>query len=287
MSGNVDPNVSAGIAPPVGAASDIAVTGAEPGRAVSAEGPSDPVIGSFQPAAAGSGSNSQLSELAGRIKSLITEGNDAKTAAKKACAEAKDAKDMAQSSRAAAEQKYKEAGELLREAQKRALDFQGFLKDFGISRSRAYELIDIADGKLDKVRCNAAQRKRRQRQRSASANVRDTTDITDTAPQGTTNGKPPTAKPANDVPDTADLTDTAPPTCDVPKVQSSDGTDVPNVQAVLVGASTDKSSSKHKHQSARCKNELTFSVSYWGPGLNNADRRDVIELLRSQFSKAA
>ena len=104
------------------------------------QGPSDPVIGSFQPAAAGSGSNSQLSELAGRIKSLITEGNDAKTAAKKACAEAKDAKDMAQSSRAAAEQKYKEAGELLREAQKRALDFQGFLKDFGISRSRAYRV---------------------------------------------------------------------------------------------------------------------------------------------------
>ena len=270
---------------PAGVACDPGIACAQPDREVSA-------------ARAVAGSNSQLLQLADCIKSLIAEGDDAKAAAKAARAEAKNSQAKAKASRAAAEQKFTEAGKLLLDTQERAPDFKRFLKDFGISRSRAYELMRIAGGQLEEVRAEAAERKRRQRAQTATA-IRDTADVTDTAPRNGVQAKPPVSGPTS-VRDITAVTDTAPgdnavprPTVIVPgsdpraaeqEVQtSSPKAPAPQTPEQLPS----KSSSKHKHQSERCREELKFSIRTWGPGLNGADRSEVIELLRAQASRAA
>jgi hypothetical protein len=78
---------------------------------------------------------------------------------------------------------YKRAGEMLIYAQLRSCDFKAFVRNHcvGISRGRAYELIDIARGKIDEVRAKSNARKRRFRSKqnmmpAAKARVRSGTD---------------------------------------------------------------------------------------------------------------
>jgi hypothetical protein len=74
------------------------------------------------------------------------------------------------------------AGRQLMAAKFQGLNFTDFVRDRcnGLSRSRAYELIAIANGKVDEVRANSNARKRRHRlaQRVAAAKdcVRSGTD---------------------------------------------------------------------------------------------------------------
>src|SRR5262249_30029420 len=58
---------------------------------------------------------------------------------------------------------YKRAGEMLIYAQSRQRNFKTFIQNHcvGISRGRAYELMDIARGKIDEVRAKSNARKRR------------------------------------------------------------------------------------------------------------------------------
>jgi hypothetical protein len=72
-----------------------------------------------------------------------------------------------------AEDMYKSAGLQLIEARARGPDFSVFLRDHcnGLSRSRAYELIDIAEGKADEV--GAKNRTRDRRRREKAARVRE------------------------------------------------------------------------------------------------------------------
>ena len=74
------------------------------------------------------------------------------------------------------------AGRQLIEAKSRCFNFTNFLRDHcnGLSRSYAYDLIAIANGKIDKVRANSKARKQRhhlrQRIATAKASVRSGTD---------------------------------------------------------------------------------------------------------------
>jgi hypothetical protein len=106
-----------------------------------------------------------LVQLGCDIVARIKEGDEAK-------AQAKSAKNQAT-------ERFKAAGLLLIRAKAQAPDFKAFLRDHcdGLSRSRAYELIKIAGGKIDEVRADAAERQRKHRVRD-KANVTDT----DTAP---------------------------------------------------------------------------------------------------------
>jgi hypothetical protein len=69
--------------------------------------------------------------------------------------------------RAKADEMYKSAGLQLIEARERVPDFKAFLRDHcdGLSRSRAYELIKIADGKTEEVRSNNRVRDLRRREK--------------------------------------------------------------------------------------------------------------------------
>jgi len=90
----------------------------------------------------------------------------------------------AEKHRERAEQQYRSAGLYLKEAKQRCLQtpgmtFERFLKDHcPIGRSRAYELIAIADGtkSLEEVREGNASRQAAKRHRDATATVRDVTD---------------------------------------------------------------------------------------------------------------
>jgi hypothetical protein len=68
-----------------------------------------------------------------------------------------------------ADQLYKSAGLQLIEARSGVPDFSAFLRDHcnGLSRSRAYELIAIADGKAEEVRSKNRSRDRRRRKKAA------------------------------------------------------------------------------------------------------------------------
>jgi hypothetical protein len=68
-----------------------------------------------------------------------------------------------------AEHMYRSAGLQLIEARSRVNDFSAFLRDHcpDLSRSRAYELIAIAEGKGDEVRSKARGRDRRRREKAA------------------------------------------------------------------------------------------------------------------------
>jgi hypothetical protein len=68
--------------------------------------------------------------------------------------------------KAKAEEMYKSAGLQLIEARQRVPDFKAFLRDHcdGLSRSRAYELIKIAEGKSEEVRSNNRARDLRRRE---------------------------------------------------------------------------------------------------------------------------
>jgi len=74
------------------------------------------------------------------------------------------------------------AGRQLIVAKSRCFNFTNFLRDHcnGLSRSYAYDLIAIANGKIDKVRANSKARKQRhhlrQRIATAKASVRSGTD---------------------------------------------------------------------------------------------------------------
>jgi hypothetical protein len=72
------------------------------------------------------------------------------------------------------------AGMQLIEAKSKVANFEDFVKDHcnGLSRSRAYELIDIASGKIEEVRAKNRARKLRHRQKQADkdAHVRSGTD---------------------------------------------------------------------------------------------------------------
>jgi hypothetical protein len=72
------------------------------------------------------------------------------------------------------------AGMQLIEAKSKVANFEDFVKDHcnGLSRSRAYELIDIASGKIEEVRAKTRARKLRHRQKQADkdAHVRSGTD---------------------------------------------------------------------------------------------------------------
>ena len=68
-----------------------------------------------------------------------------------------------------ADQMYRSAGLQLIEAKSRAPNFSAFLRDHcnGLSRSRAYELIAIAEGKAEEVRSQNRERDRRRRAKAA------------------------------------------------------------------------------------------------------------------------
>jgi hypothetical protein len=72
------------------------------------------------------------------------------------------------------------AGLLLIDVKSRNLNFEDFLKDHckGLSHSWAYDLIAIAEGRMDEVRAKARARKLRHRQKraAAEAHVRSGTD---------------------------------------------------------------------------------------------------------------
>jgi hypothetical protein len=81
--------------------------------------------------------------------------------------------------------KFRSAGQMLIQAKQRVSNFSAFLRDHcnNLSRSRADELIKIAEGRIDEVRAKSTARKRRFRLRKAAkaaeAGVRSGTD-TDT-----------------------------------------------------------------------------------------------------------
>jgi hypothetical protein len=66
---------------------------------------------------------------------------------------------------------FKSAGLQLIEAKGRVSDFSAFLREHcnGLSRSRAYELIAIGEGKIDEVRTKTRQRTQRHRAETAKA----------------------------------------------------------------------------------------------------------------------
>src|SRR5450432_2459737 len=84
----------------------------------------------------------ELGKLAKEIKDCIAAAEQAETREKVAEEEAK--------------QRFIAAGKLLVEARVRASNFRAFLKEYGISPSRAYELIDMAGGKTEQVRSKTA-----------------------------------------------------------------------------------------------------------------------------------
>jgi hypothetical protein len=63
---------------------------------------------------------------------------------------------------------YKSAGLQLIHARRRVPDFSAFLRDHckGLSRSRAYELMDVAEGKAEEVRSKNRARDRRRREKA-------------------------------------------------------------------------------------------------------------------------
>jgi hypothetical protein len=119
--------------------------------------------------------NSGLAELAKEIKACIAAGEEAHAQAKEA-----KAKKTA---------KFIKAGSLLIEARDRTPNFKAFLKEHwpGRSHSWAYKLIRMAGGEVEveKVRADAAERKRRQR---AKASVCDNGNVTHTASDAGTTG---------------------------------------------------------------------------------------------------
>jgi hypothetical protein len=117
--------------------------------------------------------NNGLKELPEEIKSCVAAGEDAKARAKQSKAQSKEAATEAKN-------KFVSAGELLIKAHQRTSNFKAFLKELGISRSRAYELIKIAGGDVEEVRAQTTERKRRQRARPEKAGVRDIRQVTDT-----------------------------------------------------------------------------------------------------------
>jgi hypothetical protein len=75
--------------------------------------------------------------------------------------------------------KFTSAGLLLIEAKSRVPNFKAFVRDYcnGLSRSRAYELIDLALGKREKMRGKANERKRRYRDRVRSGTDKNTASL--------------------------------------------------------------------------------------------------------------
>lgn len=71
--------------------------------------------------------------------------------------------------RARADDMYLSAGRQLIEAKERVPNFKAFLRNYcnGLSRSRAYELINIANGKAQEVRSTNRDRDRRRREKAA------------------------------------------------------------------------------------------------------------------------
>jgi hypothetical protein len=87
--------------------------------------------------------------------------------------------------RGRADDMYKSAGLQLIEARARVPDFSVFLCDHrnGLSRSRAYELIAIAEGKADEVRLKNRTRDRRRREKAARVREPRTHGVSTKKPQ--------------------------------------------------------------------------------------------------------
>jgi hypothetical protein len=87
--------------------------------------------------------------------------------------------------RSRADDMYKSAGLQLMEARGRVPDFSVFLRDHcdGLSRSRAYELIAIAEGKADEVRSKNRTRDRRRREKAARVREPRTQGVATKKPQ--------------------------------------------------------------------------------------------------------
>ena len=87
--------------------------------------------------------------------------------------------------RGRADQMYVSAGILLIEARSRVPDFSAFLHDHcnGLSRSRAYELIKIAEGKPEEVRSKNRARDRRRREKAARVRGSRTRGLSGKQPQ--------------------------------------------------------------------------------------------------------
>ena len=84
-----------------------------------------------------------------------------------------------------ADQLYRSAGLQLIEARSRVPDFSAFLRDHcnGLSRSRAYELIAIAEGKATEVRSKNRTRDRRRREKAAGVREPRTHGVSTRPPQ--------------------------------------------------------------------------------------------------------
>jgi hypothetical protein len=79
--------------------------------------------------------------------------------------------------------KFTRAGLLLIKAKSRVANFTAFVRDHcnGLSRSRAYELIDMALGKRETVRAKTNERKRRYRARVRSGTDAETASVLPTS----------------------------------------------------------------------------------------------------------
>ena len=82
--------------------------------------------------------------------------------------------------------RFTSAGLMLIEAKSRVPNFKAFLRDHcnGLSRSRAYELIDMALGKREKVRAETNERKQRYRARVRSGTDTKTASVLPTSASG-------------------------------------------------------------------------------------------------------
>lgn len=80
---------------------------------------------------------------------------------------------------------HKSAGLQLIEARNRVPDFTAFLREHcnGLSRSRAYELIDIAEGKAEEVRSKNRMRDRRRREKAVNVREPRTRSVSVAKPQ--------------------------------------------------------------------------------------------------------
>lgn len=201
--------------------------------------------------------NTGLPELAGEIKACIAAGDEAKAKAKGAKAEAT--------------RQFMAAGKLLIEAHGRTPNFRAFLKEHCITPSRAYELIKIAGGEVEKVRADGAERKRRQRARTNGAGVRDIGIVTDTASElrAPDAGEAGTASQSAEAPVGEALNAQL---CPEPEVE--EGELAPDTASGPPEASApSRAVTKPSAKEAKCN--FKFAVDHWWPSMDDAGRAEM------------